>query len=112
MRVQKKKLKEFKKKELPCFFTPSALEKWNYEYRVETEKKKTKIKWTKKRYIKKKKRYIGWLCEHFIETLTIPKKSYAENWNFEKRKVAVRFYLMTFCAYVDYFIVCYKVETI
>jgi len=27
MRVQKKKLKEFKKKELPCFFTPSALEK-------------------------------------------------------------------------------------
>jgi len=26
MRVQKKKLKEFKK-ELPCFFTPSALEK-------------------------------------------------------------------------------------
>jgi len=75
MRVQKKKLKEFKKKELPCFFTPSALEKWNYEYRVETEKKKTKIKWTKKRYIKKKKRYIGWLCEHFIETLTIPKKA-------------------------------------
>jgi len=47
MRVQKKKLKEFKKKELPCFFTPSALEKWNYEYRVETEKKETKIKWTK-----------------------------------------------------------------
>jgi len=26
MRVQKKKLKEFEK-ELPCFFTPSALEK-------------------------------------------------------------------------------------
>ena len=46
MRVQKKKLKEFEK-ELPCFFTPSALEKWNYEYRVETEKKETKIKWTK-----------------------------------------------------------------
>jgi len=28
------------------------------------------------------------------------------------KKVAVRFYLMTFSAYVDYFIVCYKVELI
>jgi len=51
------------------------------------------------------------LCEHLNETLTIPKKSYAENWNL-KKKVAVRFYLMTFSAYVDYFIVCYKVELI
>ena len=94
---------------MPCFFTPSALEKWNYEYRVETEKRKQRLS-EQKTIHKKEKRYIGWLCEHFIETLTIPKKSYAENWNFEKRKVAVRFYLMTFCAYVDYFIVCYKLE--
>jgi len=91
-------------------FTPSALEKWNYEYRVETDKKgneKEVLSEQNKRY---KKRYIGWLCEHFNETLTIPKKSYArwklKNW----KKVAVRFYLMTFCAYVDYFIVCYKLE--
>lgn len=38
----KRKKNNFKK-ELPCFFTPSALEKWNYEYRVETEKRKQRL---------------------------------------------------------------------
>jgi len=60
---------------------------------------------------KKKKRYIGWLCEHFHETLMILKKKATQKTEiFEKKKVAVRFSLITFCAYVDYFIVCYKVE--
>jgi len=74
-------------KRITLLFTPSALEKWSYEYRVETDKKgnenEKSIKWTKKRY---KKRYIGWLCEHFNETLTIPKKATpAENWKTEKK---------------------------
>jgi hypothetical protein len=40
MRVQIKDLKN--KKRTTLLYTPSALEKWNYEYRVETEKKEIK----------------------------------------------------------------------
>jgi len=72
MRVQKSKQKNkrayFWKKN-----TISLLEKWSYEYRVETETKKTKNE-TSEQNIIEKKRYIGWLCEHFNETLKIPKK--------------------------------------
>lgn len=50
-------------------FTPSALEKLNYEFRIETEKE------ILSEQNDTKKRYIGWLCEHFNETLAILKKA-------------------------------------
>jgi len=106
------KLKE-KEKNYLAFYTISHRKMilWMKRRNLKKETKKTNIKWTKQNDTKKKKRYIGWLCEHFYETLMILKKKATQKTEiFEEKKVAVRFSLITFCAYVDYFIVCYKVE--
>jgi len=65
---------------------------------------KIRNKWTLK-----KKRYIGWLCEHLMKTLKIPDKSYKYKLK-KKRVAAARFYLMTFCAYLDYITMWFDVE--
>jgi len=104
------KLKE-KEKNYLAFYTISHRKMilWMKSRNLKKETKKTNIKWTK-RYKKEKTihRLIVWTFSwnsHDSE-----KKATQKTEIFEKKKVAVRFSLITFCAYVDYFIVCYKVE--
>jgi len=92
MRVQMNKLKE-KEKNYLAFYTISHRKMilWMKSRNLRKETKKKNIKWTKQNDTKKKKRYKGWLCEHFHETLMILKKSYAKNWNFWKKESSCPF---------------------
>jgi len=81
------KLKE-KEKNYLAFYTISHRKMilWMKSRNLKKETKKTNIKWTKQNDTKKKKRYIGWLCEHFHETLMILKKKLRIKLKFLKKR--------------------------